>query len=455
VFSSFLKRLLIYAIIATGICWALVAHAQTNAGQVAPGAFDLLQVWQAAKQRDPDYAAAQALHRAERERPAQARAQLLPAINLAASGQHMDTRAAATLGNSSTSRLGAWNLILTQPLWHPSRREQLRQSEYQAQLAAVTLQQAYQDLALRVTRAYFDVLAAQDMLTTLAAQKQAVNSQLRAVQASFELGGTTIADVFEAQARLDLLNATQLQAENALQISQDRLAQIIHERPQQLAGLAPALNLPAPQPRQIDEWSQQAEQSSLTVAGADLTVRIVQKQLDIATSGHSPTLNLQAQTGSASNRGINGINQGRRSLDSSIGVQLSIPVFSGGGISSQVREQAHRLQNARQRLESARRQAVQTSRQAFSQVTSGLAQISTLQAAERSSQASVRANQTGYAQGVRTNIDVLNAQQQFFETRRTLLRTRYDTLMASLQLKAASGVLDEADMVAINQLLAF
>jgi len=454
VFSSFYKRLLIYAVIAACICWAIAAN---TANAQTPGSLDLLQVWQAAKLRDPDYAAAQALHRAEQERPVQARAQLLPSINLNASGQGTDTRQASTLSHPSSSRLGNWSLTLTQPLWNQQRRELLRQSEYQAQRAAVTLQQAYQDLALRVAQTYFDVLAAQDTLTTLDAQKQAVNSQLQAAQASFELGGTTVADVFEAQARLDLLNATRLQAWNALQISQDRLAQIIHERPHQLAGLAPGLNLPAPQPNRVQDWSEQAAQANLAVAGADLTARIAEKQLDVAQSGHAPTVNLQAQTGSASNRGINGagVNPGRRSLDSTVALQLSIPIFAGGSISSQVREQAQRLQSARHQLEAARRQAVQASRQAFSQVSSGLAQITALQAAERSSQASVQANQTGYELGVRINIDVLNAQQQLFETRRALLRARYDTLMAGLRLKAASGILGEADVEAVNQLLAF
>jgi len=454
VFSSFYKRLLIYAVIAACICWAIAAN---TASAKTPGSLDLLQVWQAAKLRDPDYAAAQALHRAEQEAPVQARAQLLPSANLNVGGQGTDTREASTLGNASSSSLGNWSLTLTQPLWDRRRRELLRQSEYQAQRAAVTLQQAYQDLVLRVAQAYFDVLAAQDTLTTLDAQKQAVNSQLRAAQTSFELGGTTVADVFEAQARLDLLNATQLQAWSTLQISQDRLAQIIHERPHQLAGLAPDLKLPEPQPNHVQDWSQQAAQANLAVAGADLTARIAEKQLGIAQSGHTPTVNLQAQTGSASNRGINGAgaNPGRRSLDSTVALQLSIPIFSGGGISSQVREQAQRLQNARHQLESARRQAVQASRQAFSQVSSGLAQITALQAAERSSQASVQANQTGYESGVRINIDVLNAQQQLFETRRALLRARYDTLMAGLRLKAASGVLGEADVEAVNQLLAF
>lgn len=419
----------------------------------AQEALDLLQVWQAAEQRDSDYAAAQAARTAEQEKPVQARAQLLPSVALGANGQTADTREAGHLSQGSSRGIGSWNLTLTQPIFDAGKWGVLRQSEFQAQLADVTLQQAYQDLILRVSQAYFDILAAQDTLTTLEAQKQAVTTQLQAARQNFELGGTTVADVYEAQSKLDLINASEVQAHNVLQISQDRLAQIIQERPGKLASLATDLNLPSPDPSRIDIWSQQAAHANLTVLSADLSTRITEKQLDIARSGHYPTLNLQAQTGTASNRGTGGINQGPRSLDSNVGLQLSIPVFSGGGISSQVREQTSRLQNARSRLESARRQAIQSSQQAYSQVTSGLTQIAALKAAERSSLASMEANQTGYELGVRINIDVLNAQQQLFETRRALLRTRYDTLMAALRLKAASGTLGEADIVAINELL--
>ncbi|HEY9281399.1 MAG TPA: TolC family protein, partial [Eoetvoesiella sp.] len=184
-----------------------------------------------------------------------------------------------------------------------------------------------------------------------------------------------------------------------------------------------------------------------------LTAKIVEKQIDIAKSGHKPILELQAQTGSASNEGIYGVRSGPRSLDSTIGLQLSIPLFAGGGISSQVREQTSRLQQARYDLEAAKRQAVQSTQQYFSGVTSGLAQIQALQAAEKSSLASLNANQTGYEVGVRINIDVLNAQQQLYETQRALSRARYDTLMNSLNLKANSGILNDSDIVAINRLL--
>jgi outer membrane protein len=290
-------------------------------------------------------------------------------------------------------------------------------------------------------------------LRTVLAQKQAVSSQLEAAKKGFELGGKTIADTYEAQSRLDLLNAGELQARNAVQVSEDQLAKIIFERPRTLAGLAATTTLPPPLPNKLDDWTTQAGQANLAVARAQLTAKIVEKQIAVAKSGHAPTLSLYAQTGSISDRGIYGAQNGPRSLDTTVGLQLLIPIYSGGEISSQVREQTSRLQQARYDLEATRRQAVQSTQQYFSGVTSGLAQIQALQAAEKSSLASLNANKTGYEIGVRINIDVLNAQQQLYETQRALSRTRYDTLMNSLRLKASSGILSETDIAAINQLL--
>jgi outer membrane protein len=289
----------------------------------------------------------------------------------------------------------------------------------------------------------------------LQAEKNAVQTQLHAAQKGFELGSTTIADTYEAQARLDLLNASELQAQNVLQVSQDLLAKIINERPAQLVELAPDTVLPGPVPNRLADWTTQSSNANLAVAQADLAAKIVEKQIDIAKSQNYPTLSLQAQTGSASNNnsGIGNTASGPRSLDSNVGLQLSIPIFTGGEISSVVREQTSRLQQARYQLEDAKRQAVQTTQQYYSGVTSGLAQVAALQAAEKSSLASLQANQTGYEIGVRINIDVLNAQQQLYETQRNLARARYDTLMNSLKLKASSGILSDQDIIAINQLL--
>ncbi|KAA0890683.1 TolC family outer membrane protein [Pusillimonas sp. ANT_WB101] len=414
---------------------------------------DLLEVWQMAKARDPIYAAAGAGRLADQEVVPQARARLLPYITAGAAAEADEARRTRGLHRHRTDRRALWALTLTQPIIDVGAWNSLKQSEYIASSADVAQAGAYQDLILRVTQAYFDILAAQDTLRALMAEKSAIKTQLQAAQLGFELGGVTITDAQEAQARLDLINAQEILARNILQVTQDQLARIIAERPQQLAELAASTQLPAPEPNRLENWTTQSAQANLAVARAELATRIVEKQIDIAKSNHYPRLSLQAQTGSASDQGINADRSGPRSLNSSIGLQLSIPIYAGGEISSTVREQTSRLQQARYELEDARRVAVASTQRYFSGVTSGLARVEALQAAEKSSLAALQANQTGYELGVRVNIDVLNAQQQLYETQRNLALARYNTLMDSLRLKAASGILTDADIVAINQLL--
>ncbi|NYT65592.1 TolC family outer membrane protein [Alcaligenaceae bacterium] len=414
---------------------------------------DLLDIWQLALERDPIYAASQASRDAEQEALPQARAQLLPYISASATGEVNDTRRRSSLNRHASHQRGLWALNLSQPIVDIGAWGQLQQADSIAKRADVSQSQAYQDLILRVSQAYFSVLAAQDSLHALEAEKSAVTTQLQAAKLGFELGSTTITDTHEAQARLDLLLATELQLQNELQLGRDHLAKIIAQPPKDLAQLDPATPLPAPQPNRLDDWTTQASNASLTVLQATLNERIAEQQINIAKSQHYPRLSLEAQTGSASDRGIHGPRSGPRSVDSSVGLMLSIPVFTGGEISSVVREQSSRLQQARYQLEDAKRLAVQNTRRYFSGVTSGLARIDALHAAERSSLAAMKANELAYQVGVRINIDVLNAQQQLYETQRRLLLARYETLLDSLRLKAVSGILSDTDITALNQLL--
>src|SRR5690606_18931841 len=303
------------------VSWrAKLGFALLMASSAAPGyAQDLLQIWQMALQRDPIYAASRAGRDADQEIIPQARAQLLPFITANAVAEVDDARRLQGLNNSSSQRRGLWALTLIQPLFDISAWGGLKRAEFIAKSADVTQARAYQELILRVSQAYFDVLAAQDTLRALQAQKSAVETQLRAAKQGFELGSTTITDTYEAQARLDLLNAGELQAVNVLQVSQDQLAKIINERPQELAELAPDTVLPAPQPNRLTDWTMQSSSASLAVAQAELAAKIVEKQIDIAKSQHYPTLHLQAQTGSASDRGLYYPNGGPRSLDSTVG----------------------------------------------------------------------------------------------------------------------------------------
>src|SRR5690606_3622526 len=256
---------------------------------------------------------------AEQEKIPQARAQLLPYITADIGAGVDDTRRVSGLNDSRRDRSALWTLRLTQPIIDIGAWDALKQSQYIARSADVARAGAYQDLILRVAQAYFDVLAAQDTLRALQAEKEAIQTQLQAARQGFELGSTTITDTYEAQARLDLVNASELQARNILQVNEDILASIIAERSRPLAEIRPHTRLPAPEPNQLDAWTAQSVQANLTVARADLAAKIVEKQIDIAKSGHYPTLQLQAQTGSASNRGIysntGNPDPGPRSLD--------------------------------------------------------------------------------------------------------------------------------------------
>src|SRR5690606_1696587 len=253
----------------------------------------------------------------------------------------------------------AWSLALIQPVFDLPAWNNLQRADFEASQADIAHRIAYQDLMLRTAQAYFDVLAVQDSLRALMSEKAAIETQLLAAQQSFELGATTITDAHEAQARLDLVLANEVSLRNELQLAEDALARIIAERPGRLAQLARDATLPSPEPNRLDDWVAQASHAGLTVTNAELQTRIIEKDSDIARGQHAPTVAFVARTGSASDFGMDGYRSGPRSLDSSVGLQVSIPLYTGGGISSRVREQTSRLQQARALLENARRETIQ------------------------------------------------------------------------------------------------
>lgn len=418
----------------------------------AAAAQDLLQTWQAALASDPVYGAARAQYRASIEQLPQARAGLLPAVNAEVGLTYEDTRATRNLSRRvQDSTHAPWELVLTQPLYDWSTWQRYEQAKLGVADAELTLQQAYQDLLLRVADTYFGILTAQDTLTATEGEKASVSAQLESAKRNFELGTATITDTYEAQARYDLLVAEELRQQQELTVLRGQLTQITGQPPEALAELPYSVPLPTPQPARQDDWSTQAESASLEVARAQLHTQIAQHGIQIARGGHYPTLSLRASSGNASNSNRN--IAGGRAADSSVGLVLSVPIYAGGGISSQVTEKVQLEQKARNDYQAARRQSAQSARQYYTGVMAGLARIRALEAGEKSSRAAVEANQTGYEIGVRINLDVLNAQQQLYATQRDLAQARYNTLLDGLRLKAAGGILAETDLDTINQLL--
>ena len=417
-------------------------------------AADLLQVYKEALANDAQYASARASLAAGQERVTQGRSGLLPTLN--ATGTYARTNGDVTTSGVSVSRDYSsgnnYSVILTQPLFRWANWETYQQGKLSTAVAEAQFAQAQQDLIVRVAQAYFDVLAAQDALTSVQAQKTAITEQLAAAKRNFEVGTATITDTHEAQARYDLTIAQELAAQNDLDIKRTALQQIIGKPPAELATLRPGVKLTAPEPAAVDKWVQSAEQQNFSVISQQLALEIAQSEISRSRAGHMPTLDLVARRDHSYGPSTTTVGT-TTSTGNTIALQWSMPLFSGFAVTSKVREAIALEDKARSDLENVRRTAAQGARQSFLGVNSGLAQVKALEAAEISSQSSLESNKLGYQVGVRINIDVLNAQQQLYSTRRDLAKARYDTIVNGLRLKSAAGLLKEEDLVQVNSLL--
>ncbi|MES2324244.1 MAG: TolC family outer membrane protein [Pseudomonadota bacterium] len=431
-------------------------------------AADLIQVYQQALANDAAYASARASLAAGRERTTQGRSGLLPQIGLSGSSIKNDSDSSpwnegATVtnpitglpmvvaGGGSDVRVTSHTLSLTQPLFRWNNWQTYQQSKLLQAIAEAQFAQAQQDLITRVAQAYFDVLAAQDTLELNRAQKTATTEQLASAKRNFEVGTQTITDTHEAQAAFDLVVAQEFAAINDLENKRSALQAIIGTAPASLATLKPGVVLATPEPAALDPWVSSAESANYGVVSAQLSYESSKREIQKSRSGHYPTLDLVA---SQSKSRVGGQSASSGTSDSkAIGVQWSVPIFSGFAVTSRVRETIALEDKARNDLETTRRNAAQIARQAFLGVNSGLAQVRALEAAEVSSTSALESNKLGYQVGVRINIDVLNAQRQLYSTRRDLSRARYDTIMNGLRLKSASGSLREADLIPVNNLL--
>jgi len=429
-------------------------------------AIDLIQVYQQALANDATFASARASLAAGRERVPQGRAGLLPTIGLSGSivknnndispfneGEPgiVNGQPGIIGGSGANLRTNQYTLALSQPLFRWDRWQTYEQSKLAQAISEAQFAQAQQDLITRVAQAYFDVLSAQDTLESTRAQKSAVTEQLASAKRNFEVGTQTITDTHEAQAAYDLVVAQEFAAVNDLDNKRSALQAIIGAEPAALAPLQTGINLAPPQPAMVDPWVSSAETQNYGVTVSQLALESAKRDISKNRAGHLPTLDLVA---SSSRTNVSGRSAGSGDTrNNAIGVQWSVPIFSGYAVTSRVRESIALEDKARNDLEATRRNAALQARQAFLGVNSGLAQVKALQAAEVSSQSALESNKLGYQVGVRINIDVLNAQRQLYSTRTDLARARYNTILNGLRLKAASGSLREADLVPVNNLL--
>src|SRR6218665_44562 len=460
-----------------------LASLALGAALCAPArAQSLLELLESARSYDTAWQSAQAQFDAAARRADQARAGLLPNAALTGGLSRANVQSSRPqLENTGTTQ--TVGIEASQPLYRPANGISLEQSQRAVDMAQAQLDAATQEPLLRVSQAYFDMLAAQDTLGFVQAQKAAVSEQLAAAKRNFEIGASTVTDSREAQARYDLVLAEEIAGENALRVKHlalDQLVGITGTRPKPLAWPAQPAQLPGVQSDDLSPWVDTAphqpppparprgvrsdaapgggtppRQQPPAVRQAAITLDIARLETRKAEAGHLPTLDLQA--GYSVTRNANGTITApgitSRTNSFSVGLALKLPLFAGFAVQNRVKETLALEEKASADLETTRRHAAQATRAAFYGVQSGQGQIQALEAAEASSQSALDANQLGYRVGVRINIDVLNAQSQLFQTKRDLAHARYNLLLGTLKLRQAAGTLAQQDVAAIDALL--
>jgi outer membrane protein len=416
----------------------------------------LMDVYQQALAHDASLASALSANRAAQEIIEQGKALYRPTVNFNAETNALKS-SFHYLSTSSTDRSQFENyrygVDARQPIFRQQNLIQIDQAGTQVSIADKQLNVAQQALMLRTTQAYFDVLMAQDRIDLIVAQKTAIAAQLAQAQANFELGSATITDANEAQARFDLAAAQEIAALNEFEIAKHAVQAITGQLPQRLASVKPQLKA-----NEIGlsmaTWQELAMLNNLNIQIQQDTAKLAEQEIARNQAGHLPTLDAVASyTNSYANGTVSRFGAGNELQVGSIGLQLQIPLYEGGAVSSRVRQAVLNKQKALDDLDLVRRQTELDTQRAYLNLSSSIAQLKAFDQAILSSQSQLDATQLGYQVGVRTSVDVLNAQQQLFSAKRDALQARYNYLTNIIRLKTATGIVAAADLVDINQQL--
>ncbi len=433
-------RLLAALLVAAGLAAPTLACAQS-----------LLQLYEAARQYDAAYLAANSLADSARYKAAQSDALLRPTATLVGNSTRTENELPSGVNRGSTT--SGVTLQGRQPLYNRSSSVTIDQAQRTLALSKWDLETAEQDLIVRVAQAYFDVLASQDALETTRTNKTAIAEQLASAKRNFEVGTQTITDTREAQAKFDLATAQEIAADNDLRVKRIALDVLVGRSGVNPNPLATPVVLPATAPASVDSWVSQAELHP-AVQRALLATDIAKLETEKARAGHLPTLDAVATAGASKFSGTSGVTSVPGTTQTAtLGLQFNLPLYAGLSVQNRVKETLLLEEKARNDLESARRITAQATRSAYFGVESGRAQVAALEAAESSSKLALEATQLGYKVGVRVNLDVLNAQTQLYTTRRNLAKARYDVVLNGLKLRQASGQLKPSDVEAANRLL--
>lgn len=432
--------------------WRLAALPLALASSLAT-AGALEDLYQEARTADPQIAAAQAELRAAETLLPQARGALLPQLGISGSRiandttyeQRFDSRA-ITKDYSFTSKSASLNLSLA--LLRPQAWAGLAQASAQVRLAEQQYRAAEYDLIQRIAQAYLEALLATDNVALAAEQKAAITEQLKQAKRYFEAGVGTVTDINEAQARYDTVVAQELAAQNNREIRLRAIEAIVGKLPPKLASLGTRMPLDLPQPADVERWLETAQSNNPQVLAREAALDAAEREHYKSWAAHLPTADLVASRGRSENPSFTMTDTVNWS--NTIGVQVSIPIFSGGATQGRVNQTSALRDRARHDLTGAFRAVNQSTRQEYLNVINGVAQITALQQAVKSNELALNSARKGQEAGVRTSFDILNAQQLLFSAKRDLAQARYAYVLSRLRLRAAAGLLGPDDITLVD-----
>lgn len=417
---------------------------------------DLLQIYELALQNDPVLKQSLSKQNAVNEIKSQSIARLLPTISATGHSSRdwlHNKKAGGFDFRGPQVNQEFWNhtfnVNFIQPVFHYDHWVQLSQSENQIAQAEANFWSEQQNLMVKISEAYFNVLSAQDTLEFAFAEKTAIGRQLDQANQRFEVGLIAITDVHEAQAAFDLARANEIDAENNFDNQKEALREIIGEYEAELDQLGQQLNLQGPEPTEISAWKESALNNNFSIIAALNQAEVARKKIELETSGHMPYLDIVGSYGVSDNTSTFGF----RGDTQSIGVEITVPLFEGGAVSSRVRQARHEYDAAREKLTETQRAVTRQVKDAYRGVMSSISRVEALQAAVTSAESALEASEMGLEVGTRTMVDVLAEQRNLYRAKKDYARTRYDYLINSLKLKQASSYLSRVDLESINKLL--
>jgi len=429
--------------------WPLVAWPAEN----------LLALYREAQSANAAFLAARAGAEAEQETRNIARGQLFPSLSLSGNyGRNgTDRQVGATPSEHFDYDSFSYNLNLRQPVYRKYNFALYEQAKAQGDAAAARLNQAANELVVRLSSAYMDALFADDQGRLLEAQKAAISGQLAAAERGLAAGSGTRIDIDEARARFDMVLAQELEVQNLRGHSRRALGAFLNR---EIGDLAPLdvenfKQLP-PNPVDVNAWVAEAEASNAEYQGLLAQRKAAEQEVEKALAGHYPTVDLVASAGRSGNDSVSNLNRfgDTEYRTTSYGVQLNIPLFAGGQVNATVRQARAKLEQVVQQGEEVRRNIGVQTRREFDNVVQGLARIKALERAEVSGRQTILSAKKGVEAGVRSTLDVLQVEQQYFTVRRDLAQARYNYLISGLKLKALAGILSEIDVGGVNSQLA-